>query len=120
MDLNFLKYYFEHELFLQNRPLSMKRFIDYCSDRGIKINSHILEDFEKKGWFYPIFRVTNIKNFYSGEFSSLNFDEYSKEDFIKLIDEGYIYLPQKKEFKEFKDIFLLFFISNIEVNQNFE
>jgi hypothetical protein len=103
MDLNFLKYYFEHELFLQNRPMSMNRFIDYCSDRGIKINDHILEDFEKKGWFYPIFRVTNIKNFYSGEFSSLYFDEYSKEDFIKLIDEGYIFLPQNNEFKEFKE-----------------
>lgn len=105
MNLKFLKYYFENELFLQNLPMHMKYFIKFCQNRGLEINKSKLENFEKQGLFYPIFRVTGIKNVYSGEYSSLYFDEYSKEDFIKLIDEGYIYIPQNKEFCEFKEFY---------------
>lgn len=102
MDLNFLKYYFENELFLQNPPMHMKKFIKFCQDRGLKINKRKLEYFEKQGLFYPIFRVIGIENYYSGEFSPLYLGEYSKEDFIKLIDEGNIYIPQNKNFHDDK------------------
>jgi len=105
MNLKFLKYYFENELFLQNPPMHMKNFIKFCQNRGLEINKVKLENFEKQGLFYPIFRVTGIKNVYSGEYSSLYFDEYSKNDFIKLIDEGYIYIPQNMEFCEFNEFY---------------
>ena len=62
MNSEFLKYYIETELYLQNSPMNMKKFIDFCKKRGIKIDDKKLEDLEEKKLFYPIFRVTNIYN----------------------------------------------------------
>ena len=74
-----------------------------CKDRGVKINNHYLEDLERKKLFYPIFRSTNFYDHYSNEFTKLIFDEYERYDFLELLDEGHIYIPQNCEFVEFKD-----------------
>lgn len=38
LNSEFLKYYIETELYLQNSPMNMKKFIDFCKKRGIKID----------------------------------------------------------------------------------
>lgn len=62
MNYEFLKYYFKKELYVENPPLNMKNFIEFCDKRGIKLTQDKLEKFEKNGWFYPIFRVKDFKN----------------------------------------------------------
>lgn len=48
MNTRFLNCYFEKELYLQNPPMNMKNFIDFCKKRGIKIDQSKLEYLEKK------------------------------------------------------------------------
>jgi hypothetical protein len=62
MNSEFLRFYLETELYLQNSPMHMDVFIDFCKKRGIKIDKFKLEYLEKKTLFYPIFRATNIYN----------------------------------------------------------
>lgn len=54
LNSEFLKYYIETELYLQNSPMNMKKFIDFCKKRGIKIDDKKLEELEEKKLFYPI------------------------------------------------------------------
>ena len=49
MDDGFLKYYFENELYLENLPLNMKQFIEFCKKRGITITWDKLEELESRG-----------------------------------------------------------------------
>ena len=105
MNLNFLKYYFENQLYVENPPLDMKNFIRYCEKRGIKITEDKLEKFEKEGWFYPLFRVKDFKNKPHDIFLSLDFNYQFHNDFTKLLNENYIYLPQNEEFIEFAKFF---------------
>ncbi len=81
MNLNFLKYYFENQLYVENPPLDMKNFIRYCEKRGIKITEDKLEKFEKEGWFYPLFRVKDFKNKPHDIFLSLDFNYQFHNDF---------------------------------------
>ena len=37
MNDKFLKYYFEKELYVENRPMHMKEFLKFCKERGIRI-----------------------------------------------------------------------------------
>lgn len=62
MDSKFLRYYFEKRLYLENPPLKMKDFIKFCNNRGINIKKSKLEEFEKRGLFYPIFRFKAVYN----------------------------------------------------------
>ena len=57
MNYDLLDYYFENELYLQYLPMKTDKFIKFCKDRGMKINRDYLEELEKEGKFYPIFRV---------------------------------------------------------------
>jgi len=82
LNSEFLRYYFKKELYLQNIPMNMKQFIEFCKKRGIKIDNSKLEDLEKKKLFYPIFRVTNIYNPISEQYVSSRFDEYSHEKLL--------------------------------------
>lgn len=50
LNSEFLKYYIETELYLQNSPMNMK-FIDFCKNRGIKIDDKKLEELEEKKFF---------------------------------------------------------------------
>ena len=45
MNQELLEYYFEEEVYLQNLPLKMDKFIKFCKKRGININKEKLEDF---------------------------------------------------------------------------
>lgn len=47
MNYEFLKYYFKKELYVENPPLNMKNFIEFCDKRGIKLTQDKLEKFEK-------------------------------------------------------------------------
>ena len=76
MDSMFLKYYIEKGLYLQNPPMNMKKFIDFCKNRGVKIDESKLEELEKKKMFYPIFRVSNIYNPITEQFDAPSFSEW--------------------------------------------
>lgn len=51
MNSEFLRFYLETELYLQNPPMHMGNFIDFCKKRGIKIDKSKLEYLEKKNCF---------------------------------------------------------------------
>lgn len=101
MNEKFLRYYFKKELYVENPPLNMKDFIDFCNKRGVKLTQDKLEEFEKNGWFYPIFRVKDLRNKPRDIFISLDFHPQYHHDFDKLLKEKYIFLPQEYEFMEF-------------------
>ena len=83
----------------------MKKFIDFCKKRGIKIDDKKLEDLEEKKLFYPIFRVTNIYNQISEQYVSPNFDEYSHEELLGYLENGNIYIPEDNGFCKFKEFY---------------
>lgn len=85
--------------------MTMKRFIDFCKKRGVKINKFKLEDLEKKKLFYPIFRVSNIYNPISKQFIPLSFDEWGNNNLSSYLNNGNIFVPQDKEFVEFAEFF---------------
>ena len=58
----FLKYYIETELYLQNSPMNMKKFIDFCKNRGIKIDDKKLEELEGKNFFNFIISAEDNKD----------------------------------------------------------
>ena len=99
----FLRHYFEKDLYLQNPPMNIKKFIDFCKKRGIKIDDKKLEELEKKKLFYPIFRVTNIYNPISEQYVSPSFDEYSHEELLGYLENENIYTPEDNEFCKFKE-----------------
>ncbi len=105
LNSEFLKYYIETELYLQNSPMNMKKFIDFCKKRGIKIDDKKLEELEEKKLFYPIFRVTNIYNPISEQYVSPSFDEYSHEELLGYLENGNIYTPEDKWFCKFKEFY---------------
>ena len=85
--------------------MNMKKFIDFCKKRGIKIDDKKLEDLEEKKLFYPIFRVTNIYNQISEQYVSPNFDEYSHEELLGYLENGNIYIPEDNGFCKFKEFY---------------
>lgn len=101
MNQKFLKYYFEKELYVENPPLNMKNFIEFCNKRGVKLTQDKLEEFERNGWFYPIFRVKDFENKPKNTFISLDFHPEYHSNFNKLVNEEYIFLPQEHDFIEF-------------------
>lgn len=104
MDSKFLRYYFEKRLYLENPPLKMKDFIKFCNNRGINIKKSKLEEFEKRGLFYPIFRFKAVYNEVSNVYMVPSFDDYVNEDFMKLYDD-YIHIPKDKDFLEFDNFY---------------
>lgn len=104
MDSKFLRYYFEKKLYLENPPLKMREFIKFCNKRGINIRKGKLEEFEKRGLFYPLFRFKAIYNEVSNVYMAPSFDYYVNEDFIGLYDE-YIHVPKDNGFVEFNKFY---------------
>lgn len=102
MNPKFLKYYFEEEVYLQNLPLKMDKFIKFCKNRGILINKEILEDLEKNNLFYPIFRIELIYE---------KWDEYAHPasnivPFLKVsYNQDKVFLPNKDNFKPFNEYY---------------
>ena len=92
-------------MYLQNPPINMKKFIDFCKKRGIKINDKKLEELEEKKLFYPIFRVTNIYNPISEQYVSPSFDEYSHEELLGYLENGNIYTLEDNGFCKFKEFY---------------
>ena len=105
MNIDFLRYYFEIELYIENPPLDMKSFLDFCNQRGVTLTAEKLEDFEKRGWFFPIFRVKDFKENSSNIFLSLDFSQDYHDNFLKLLDENYIFVPNEKNFIEYSKFF---------------
>ncbi len=56
MDNNFIKYFIENELYIQNCPINEEKFIELAKKRGLKIDENILEILEKEGLLIPIMR----------------------------------------------------------------
>ena len=81
----------------------LKKFIDFCKKRGIKIDDKKLEELEEKKLFYPIFRVTNIYNPISEQFVAPSFSEWAHDELLDYLNNGNIYVPQDLEFTEFKN-----------------
>lgn len=103
MNSEFLRFYLETELYLQNPPMHMGNFIDFCKKRGIKIDKSKLEYLEKKKLFYPIFRATNIYNPISEQFVAPSFSELGHDELLNYFSSGGIYIPQDKDFIEFEN-----------------
>lgn len=105
MDEKFLKYYFEKKLYLENPPLKMKDFINFCNQRSIKINENKLEQLEKKKLFYPIFRHKSVYNEITDVHMAPSFDSHVNEKFVELYNDNYIYIPKYYEFIEFNKFY---------------
>lgn len=105
MDSNFLRYYFEEDLYLHNTPMNMKEFINFCKKRGIKIDKNKLEYLEKNKLFYPIFRVTDNYDSYSAQYVAPDFRQYFHNDLLNDLNSGNIYIPKYKEFTDFKNFY---------------
>ena len=54
---NFLQYFIEGEMYLQNPPMTSDEFIRFCKERGIKTSKEELEFFEKEKLLFPIIRI---------------------------------------------------------------
>jgi len=99
MNRELLKYYFDEQLYLQNLPLKMDKFIKFCEKRGIIINKQILEDLEKNNLFYPMFR---IKLSYQKDL-----DQYAHpaSDIVSFLEVSHnhnkVFLPNEENFKPF-------------------
>lgn len=57
MKEGFLSRFIENEYYLQNIPLNVEQFIQYCGKRGIATTEKELEFFEREGLFNPIIRI---------------------------------------------------------------
>ena len=86
MDLEFLKDYINQSLFLQNKPLTLKKFIELCKNIGIDISEKELEKYELNNLFFPLFRTTN---YWKPEECSDN-DEMSPKYIDCLVNEKFI------------------------------
>lgn len=102
MNLKFLKYYLENELYLENPPLEMTKFIEFCNKRGVNINEDILEKLEKNKKFYPLFRINNSYNPINEQFIQSSFEFNDHPNFIKLYESENIYLPDFKCFEDYE------------------
>ncbi len=102
MNSEFLKYYLENELYLENPPLEMTKFIEFCNKRGVNINEDILEKLEKNKKFYPLFRINNPYNPINEQFVELSFEFKEHPNFIELYENDDIYLPDSKSFEDYK------------------
>ena len=105
MNDEFLKYYFKNELYLENPPLNMKQFIDFCKKRGVKITMDKLEELEQNELFYPIFRVSNLYSEFDGEFKPPIFSLEHPDNFIELYNQGNMYIPNDNSFIEFSEFY---------------
>lgn len=99
MNEEFLKYYIENQLYLQNPPMDIEEFVKFCKKRGINISIGELELYEKEGFFYPIFRTKN--EFYGNMFHKYVFDKCEKNCINNALENGRIYLPSKDIFESF-------------------
>lgn len=99
MQENFINKFIEEELYLQNPPLRMDKFIDFCGKRGIYTNENELELFEKEGLFYPIIRVENPRNSIGRRsYITLTFEDFEKDLLKSLLQENKIIDPSISEF----------------------
>lgn len=110
-------------------PLPVDRFIDWCKKCGVDVSKELLEQFEKKGLFLPLLRVTfpiyrekHRRNedgdievvgrledgeVWDGEVSeSYVWPDFTRHNLLTWIDEGYLYAPDSRPFvpwDEFRD-----------------
>ena len=101
MNKEFLKYYIEKQLYLQNPPMYLDDFVKFCKKRGINISKGELELYEKEGFFYPIFRTKNV--FFGNIYHKYVFDIYGKTELNEALKNGNIYLPSKELFEYFEN-----------------
>lgn len=103
MNSKLLKYYFEEEVYLQNLPMKMDKFIKFCRQRGIKINKNTLEELEKRKLFYPIFRIELI---YIKEWEQYAHPASNIVPFLEVsYKENKVFLPDKSKFTPFKEYY---------------
>nr|WP_319372844.1 hypothetical protein [uncultured Methanobacterium sp.] len=92
MQDDFIERFIEEERYLQNEPLRIKDFIDFCSKRGVRTNEYELEFFEKEGLLYPIFCVENPKNgIPPHNYFHISFSSYERDLIQNLLQENKIF-----------------------------
>lgn len=95
-------------------PLETADFLRLCENNGLKVTAELLEQFEKKGLFYPLLRVQGCEMLREGEvwegldhetYAWPNFfhddhDDHDDCDDLRLwMDEGLLYSPETRPFQ---------------------
>jgi len=92
-------------------PLETDAFLRLCENNGLKVTAELLEQFEKKGLFYPLLRVEGYEISREGEvwegpdyetYVWPNFchdDYYDHEDLRLWMDKGLLYSPETRPFQ---------------------
>lgn len=103
MNKNFLKKYFYEDLYLQNPPLTMDKFINQCKEYGFKITKDELEAYEELGIFHPLFRTKNkdLKYFENGCIFYYQFDNHGKDDLIEAFNNEDICVASRGNFQKY-------------------
>ena len=103
MEEEFLKEYFENELYLQNPPLIMKKFIEQCKKFNIYLIQDELELYEKLGIFKPIFRIKYQKDKLFDDFRYFEFSKEGKHELLNALHKNQIFIPNDDNFIAYSD-----------------
>ena len=120
MDEEFLREYIENEMYLQNPPLKMSKFLKLCKKYDIQLSIKELQSYEKLGLFKPIFRIKYVKNQFFNDFDYFNFRKKEKEDLLKALSDNLIFVPNEDNFIEYdkfktKDCEIINYYSNFQI-----
>lgn len=101
MEEKFLREYIEKEMYLQNPPLKMDKFLKLCNKYDISLSRKELELYEKIGIFKPIFRIKYFKHEIFNDFNYFNFSKKEKEELLRALTENRIFVPNDDNFFEY-------------------
>jgi len=119
MNQEFLRRFILEERYLQNPPRKTDDFIKCCEQRGIRTSPEELEFLEREGLLYPLFRIDLPKiisrngdefcepNDYEAKpgemfvkYFPLCFDSGRNTEFKGWLDEGILYAPSERPFRD--------------------
>ena len=120
MNNEFLIDYINNEMYLQNPPLKMDKFIKLGKKYDISIDKKELELYEKIGIFKPIFRIKYRKNNILNDFNFFNFTKKEKEELLRALNENQIFIPKEENFLEYdkfetNDSLIINYYSNFQI-----
>jgi hypothetical protein len=103
-------------------PLETREFLGICDKNGINVTAELLEQFEKKGLFYPLLRVQfpvhreKLQPLADGQFQSCGtlregevwegrvretyvWPNFSRHNLCRWMEEGFLYSPETRPFQ---------------------